>query len=135
MKTCLDISEKLLTGACKKSNQTKKTIFDMRHPSSLISYACIFNYIYGKLTGHWYFYIIWAATRETLSLGFLTKEDSNQSAQLQRLVRILKSDYKTFQKVDNKTFQIGADQTEQLFCLASAFIVRMQQSQGFSPRH
>ena len=33
---------------------------------------------------------IWASTRENLSLGFLTKRDSNQSPQLQRLARKLK---------------------------------------------
>ena len=35
-------------------------------------------------------YIIWAATRHNLSLGFLLKSDSNQPPQLQRLARNLK---------------------------------------------
>ena len=35
-------------------------------------------------------YYKWASAQENLSLGFLTEYDSNQSAQLQRLVSILK---------------------------------------------
>ena len=35
-------------------------------------------------------YKIWAETRQNLSSGFLTKPDSNQSPQIQRLARILK---------------------------------------------
>ena len=35
----------------------------------------------------------WAATRENLSSGFTTKQDSNQSPQLQRLSRKLKFRY------------------------------------------
>ena len=34
-------------------------------------------------------YIIWVATQENLSWGFLKKGDSNQSPQLQRLARKL----------------------------------------------
>ena len=36
------------------------------------------------------FIIIWASLRQNLSSVFQTKRDSNQSAQLQRLIRILK---------------------------------------------
>ena len=35
-------------------------------------------------------YAIWASLRENLSAGFPTKQDSNQSNQLQRLARKLK---------------------------------------------
>ena len=34
--------------------------------------------------------IIWAVSRQDLSSGFLTKRDSNQSTQLQRLARQMK---------------------------------------------
>ena len=34
--------------------------------------------------------MIWSSSRENLSSGFLTKRDSNQSSQLQRLARKLK---------------------------------------------
>ena len=40
--------------------------------------------------------LIWALTRENLSLGFLTKRDSNQSPQLQKLDRV-----ETSKKIEN----------------------------------
>ena len=68
----------------------------MWHPAPLLArafFSCIHN--------------IWASPRENLSLGFPTKRDSNQPAQLQRLAKKLtfassKSRYDTFQKVNTK---------------------------------
>ena len=53
------------------------------------------SYIWGKIIGNKAHLlvstgIIWASSRKNLSLGFLTKRDSNQSPQLQRLARKLK---------------------------------------------
>ena len=71
------------------------------------------------------FLIIWASLRENLSLGCPTKQDSNQSPQLQRLARKLrfclsKLRYGAFQKANNK----GADQTARMRRLVCAFVVR-----------
>ena len=51
-------------------------------------------------------------------------KDSNQTAQLQRLARILKINYYTLQIANNK----GADQTARMRRLICSFVVRMQQS-------
>ena len=74
-------------------------------------------------------YEIWAPTRETLSSGFLTKSDSNQPAQLQRLARKLKFRFgcDTFQKAKNK----GADQTARMRRLVCTCVFRKPPKTGF----
>ena len=70
---------------------------------------------------------------ENLSSGFTTKEDSNQSAQLQRLVTVLKFacgkfiNY-TFKRMNNK----GTDQIVWMHRLVCTFVFCMQQYQGLS---
>ena len=66
-----------------------------------------------------------------MSLGFLTKLDSNQSPQLERLARNFdgsKFRYDTFQKVNNK----GADQSARMRRLVCTFVVFNLQKQVFS---
>ena len=68
---------------------------------------------------------IWASPWETLSSGLLTKRVSNQSLQLQRLVRKMKFTsskltYDTYLNVNNK----GADQTARMRRLVCTFVVR-----------
>ena len=65
--------------------------------------------------------------------GVSTKQDPNQSPQLQALARKLKflvkqAKYDTFQKANNK----GADQTVWMRSLVCAFVVRKHWRQGFS---
>ena len=75
-------------------------------------------------------YIIWASSRENLSLGFLPKRVSNQSLQLQRLARKLKFHlftYNTFQKANNKC----ADQTARMHRLVCACVIRKPPKTGF----
>ena len=65
--------------------------------------------------------------------GFTTKRVSNQSPQLQRLVRKLKFHlftYDTFQKENNK----GADQTARMRRLVCACVIRKSRRQVFSRR-
>ena len=74
---------------------------------------------------------IWASSRQNLSMGFPTKRDSNQSPQLQGLVRKLnaciKFRYDTFKKANNK----GADQSARMRRLVCAFVVRKPPKTSF----
>ena len=68
---------------------------------------------------------IWASRQENLSLGFLSKGDSNWSPQLHRQAKNWnfagsKFSYDIFQKVNNKC----ADQTSRMRRLVCAFVVR-----------
>ena len=74
----------------------------------------------------------WASLRQHLSLGFQTKWDSNQPAQLQRLARKMKFRcsklrYGTFQNGNNK----GAGQTARMRRLVCACVVRKPPKTGF----
>ena len=73
-----------------------------------------------------------ASARQNLSSGFPTKQDLNQSSQLQRIVGKMKYAcrkfrYDTFQKANNK----GADQSARGRRLVCAFVFRMLRRQVF----
>ena len=72
------------------------------------------------------FHLIWVSMRPNLSSGFLTKQDSNQSPQLQRLARKLKF-CKSRYEANNK----GADQTARMRRLVCACVVRKPPKTGF----
>ena len=78
---------------------------------------------------------IWASTRVNLSSVYATLYVSFQSAQQQRLARILKFAYgkyiyHTLKKANNK----GADQTAWMCRLVCTFVVCMQPKSGFLTR-
>ena len=78
---------------------------------------------------------VWASSRENLSSGFATRWDSNQSAWLQQLARVLKF---WLQQEDVPVLYYpgsekkGADQTAPMRRLVCAFVVRIWYKQVFS---
>ena len=80
----------------------------------------------------WYWFLIWASSRENLSSGFPSKRVSNRSPQLHRLARKLKfygirGQIWYFPKANN----IGADQTARMRRLVCAYVIRKPQKTGF----
>ena len=77
-------------------------------------------------------HVIWASSQQNLSLGFLTRQDLNQSPLLQRLVGILifassRSIYDTFQSANSK----GTDQTARMHRLVCTFVLCKPLKTGF----
>ena len=72
--------------------------------------------------------ISWTSTRQTLSSGLPTKQDSNQSPHLQRLPRRSKLRVASLENANDK----GADQSARsLHMLVCAFVVRKPPKTGF----